>query len=542
MKKYFILFMVLIHVSVYSQKKTIVTINNEKILVEDFKKVYEKNLGAIDNEESKSIIYNLNLFINYKLKVYQAYDLKLDTLPSYKKEIETYRNQLSAPYLQDKNFTEKLIREAYFRTKNEIKVKHILIRTKKESTPEENLVAYNKILKIRDRIIVGEDFEQLAMETSEDSSARYNLKRKVEGNRGNLGYFSAFKMLYAFEDAAYNSEIGEVSMPFKTKYGYHILKVDSLRISKGEIEVSHILITDTSAIGKAKIDNVYIKLNNKESFKSLAKEYSNDTSSKNRGGKLNKFGMGRMVASFEKAAFSLKIKDDYSQPFRTRYGWHIVKLIKSHPVKSYKEMKSGILSSLKRSGRMKLSDDVVLDKLRKNYTITENDKSKVIFKRKDIRSIPEDSLQNVLFTINNKEIKQLAFVLFLQKRRKGVTVNQYQAYKNKEILKYFKENLINTEPEYANLLNEYEDGLLLFELMQKKIWNKSSKDTLGLKQFFVKNKSNYKFDNLNKFKGLVINDYQSYLEKIWISDLRSKNKIKVNKKELKKLIKFYKNK
>ena len=544
MKKSILLFTLIAHVVVFSQKKskTLVTINNTKITVADFKKVYEKNLDAIDNEESKNVPYNLDLFINYTLKVKEAYQFKLDTLPSYIKEIETYRNQLSAPYLQDKSFTEKLIKEAYFRTKNEIKAKHILIRTKKNATPADTLAAYNKILKIRNRILAGEDFEKIAVTTSDDDSARDNPQRKLTGNKGNLGYFSAFKMLYSFEDAAYNTKLGQVSMPFKTRYGYHIVKTDAFRVSKGEVEVAHILVTDLNPTGKTKIDEVYSKLSAGLSFDSLVKAYSNDNSSKDKGGKLTKFGSGKMVPPFDKAAFSLSEVGDFSSPFKTQFGWHILKLLKKHPLKAFEEMKAEITSSLKRSGRMKLSDDAVLNKLKKNYQIIENETSKAIFQREDIRMIPKDSLQNILFSINEKKLTQAAFVSSIANKRQQSNAVLFELYKNQEIVKYFKENLVNTAPEYATILKEYEDGLLLFELMQQKIWNKSSKDTLGLKEFFVENKNNYDVTDLKEIKGQVINDYQNFLEQNWIADLRKKNSIKIKKKQLKKLINFYEKK
>ncbi len=544
MKKSILLFMLIAHVVLFSQKKskTLVTINDSKITVADFKKVYEKNLAAIDNEESKNVPYNLDLFINYTLKVKEAYQLKLDTLPSYIKEIETYRNQLSAPYLQDKSFTENLIKEAYFRTKNEIKAKHILIRTKKNATPADTLAAYNKILKIRNRILAGEDFEKVAAATSDDDSARDNPQRKFKGNKGNLGYFSAFKMVYPFEEAAYKTPVGEVSMPFKTRFGYHILKVDNIRVSKGEVEVAHILVTDLAPTGKTKIDEVYTKLIEGKSFDSLAKRYSNDNSSKDKGGKLTKFGTGRMVPSFEKAAFSLRDIGDFSKPFKTRFGWHILRLLKKHPLKSFEEMKATITERLKRSGRMKLSDDAVLNKLKKNYRITEHESAKLILNRKDIRAISKDSLQNILFSINERNFTQAAFVSSIANKKRQPIAALFELYKNEEIVKYFKENLVNTAPEYATILKEYEDGLLLFELMQQKIWHKSSKDTLGLKQFFVENKKNYAVEDLSEIKGQVINDYQNFLEQNWIADLRKKNSIKINKRQLKKLIKFYEKK
>ena len=541
MKKIIVVSMLLMHTFVFSQtkSKTLVTINDEKISVADFKQVYEKNLNVIESEASKDIANNLDLFINFKLKVKEAYAIKLDTLPSYKKEIEMYRNQLSAPYLQDKSLIEKLLSDAYYRTKNEIKAKHILIRSAMDASPADTLAAYQKIVEIRNRIMAGEDFETVAEETSEDESARDNLQRKYRGNRGNLGYFSAFRMVYPFENTAYNTKIGEISMPFKTRFGYHIVKVDSIRPSKGEVEVAHILVTDTTQVGKAKIEEAYAKLNANESFESLAKEYSNDTSSKGNGGRLNKFGSGRMVPPFDKAAFSLKREGEFSAPFRTRFGWHIIQLIKKHPVKSFEEMKAELTTRLKNSGTMKLSDEAVLNKLKNTYQIEVNESSKAIFKRKEIRSIPKDSLQNILLQINEKKFTQEDFVTSIQNKKNTPVKVLFEAYKDQEILRYFKENLVHTQPEYANTLKEYEDGLLLFELMKEKVWEKSTKDTLGLKEFFIKNKKNYSEDDLTKIKGQVINDYQNLLEQNWISDLRKKNQVIVNKKQLKKLIQFY---
>ena len=543
MNKMIVVGLLLMHTLIFSQKdsKTLVTINDEKISIADFKQVYEKNLHVIESEVSKDIPNNLDLFINYQLKVQEAYALKLDTLPSYQREIEMYRNQLAAPYLQDKKFTEKLLEDAYFRTKNELKAKHILIRSAADASPADTLAAYQKIVKIRDRIVAGEDFESVAEETSEDESARDNLQRKYKGNKGNLGYFSAFRMVYPFENAAYNTKEGEVSMPFKTRFGYHIVQVDSLRPSKGEVEVAHILITDTTQVGKTKIDSVFAKLNAKESFESLAKEYSNDTSSKERGGKLNKFGAGRMVPPFDNAAFSLNEEGDFSAPFKTRFGWHIVKLLKKHSIPSFDEMKADLTAKLKNNGIMKLSDEAVLKKLKNTYQIEVNETSKAIFKRKDLRNIPKDSLQNTLLRINEKKITQEDFVRSIfNKKNKPIAV-LLEAFIDQEILKYFKENLVHTQPEYATTLKEYEDGLLLFELMKEKIWEKSTKDTLGLKAFFIKNKENYSEDDFTKIKGQVINDYQNLLEQNWISELRKKNKIKVNRKQLKKLIQFYEN-
>lgn len=523
-------------ISVFSQEKeeVLVTINGEKTLVSEFKRVYEKNLDAIDNVESKDVENNLILFINYKLKVKEAYNLKLDTLQSYTREIEAYRNQLSAPYLQDKSFIDKLVSDAFFRTKNEVRARHILIRTLPNASPKDTLKAFTKISEIRNRIINGEPFEKVAQESSEDPSA--------QTNGGDLGYFSAFRMVYPFEEAAYKTKVGKVSKPFKTQYGYHILEVNDFRESRGEVEVAHILISDTTSVGKIKIDEVFGKLQKEEKFEDLAKEYSNDDASKYKGGKLSKFGTGRMLKPFEDAAFSLSEINEFSKPIKTRFGWHIIKLLKTHPIKPFNELKQDISNKIKKSGRMQLSDKAVLDKLKKKYTIVEYEAGKEVLKKGNIRTIAKDSLQNTLFSIDTKNIKQIEFTSYIRNRRQIAIPVLFEKFKDHEILKYYKENLINTEPEYAATLKEYEDGLLLFELMQQKIWNKSSKDTLGLNSYFDKNLNKYNSKELNTVRGEVMNDYQAYLDKNWVTSLRKNNKVNVNTTALKKLIKIYQNK
>jgi len=527
---------------VFAQKKSkiLVTIDGEKISISDFKRVYEKNLDAIDNEEAKDVEKNLDLFINYKLKVKEAYGINLDTLTSYVKEMEMYRNQLSAPYMQDSAFINKLVKDAYFRTKNEVKAKHILIITPKNPSPKDTLEAYQKIVKIRDRITKGEDFEEVAVEVSEDPSVKDDQKSGRLGNRGNLGYFSAFRMVYPFEAAAYNTKVGAVSEPFRTNFGYHILQVDSLRQSKGEVEVAHILITDTSIKGEAIANEVCKKLQNDEQFDALAREYSGDIGTKSKGGKLRQFGSGMMVKPFEDAAYGLQKEGEYSKPFQTRFGWHIVQLIKKHPIAPFSEMESDLKSRVRTGDRAQLSQKAVINKLKKKYAVVENEQAKEIFNRTDIKLISKDSLQLIILSINDLKITQEQFVNYLKKNTDIAVFQSFEDFKDAEVLSYYKDNLEKSEPEFAYTIEEYKDGLLLFELMQQKIWEKSSKDTLGLKTFFKDHIKDYQPQELDSIKGQVMNDYQNFLEKNWILDLRSKSVIEVDKRELKKLIKFYK--
>ena len=517
---------------VFGQKddKAIATINGEKITVGEFKKVYEKNLNAIDNAEGKDVAKNLDLYINYKLKVQQAYAANLDTLRSYKREIQTYKNQLTAPYLQDKAFFDQLVKNAYERTKNEIRASHILIRLPRNYKPEDTLAAFNKITDARNRVLKGEAFDKVAKETSEDPSAKEN--------GGDLGYFYAFRMVFDFEEAAYTVNDGEVSQPFRTRFGYHIVKRTGTRLSKGERQVAHILITDMTPKGKTQIDSVYTKLQAGEDFKILASQYSNDTNSKDRGGILPKFGSGRMVKDFETAAFSLNKVGEFTKPVKTRFGWHIVKLINDYPVGSFEDMKADLEERVRRSGRGKMSDQIVLERLKAEYNIVEVESAKNILKRKDIRTIPADSAQATIIKINEKEIKQIDFIKYTINRRHLAMNALFNNFLNQEVLTYFKDNLKNTNPEFAATLKEYEDGLLLFELMQQKIWKKSN-DSTALKSFFDKNLSRYDSKEMSTIKGKVMNDYQNFLEDEWIKELRAQNTVKVNKGTLKKLVKYY---
>ncbi len=532
MKKTFLLFLLLaVTTTIYSQKdtKTLVSIDGKKITVKEFKEVYEKNLSLLEDSGEKELEKNLDLFINYRLKVKEAYQLKLDTLKSYQREIASYKNQLYAPYLKDQDVLDSITRQAYERSKLEIKGSHILVRLAKDANPKDTLKAFEKITNARNRILKGESFEKVAKELSED--------RSVLKNGGDLGYFSAFKMVKEFEDAGFSTKKGEVSMPFKTRFGYHIIKVFDKRPSQGERKVAHILITGDKKKGKEKIDSVYKVIQEGAKFEDIAKKVSNDTSSKRKGGVLPRFGSGRMIPAFEKVAFSLENKEDVSKPFQTRFGWHIIKLLDVYPILSYEKSEEELKQKLKKSGRYSLSRKAMIQKLKRKYTIKENETAKSFFTNKQIRSFGKDSTQAMLFSINDKVYKQSDFVSYLKNRRHRSVAQLYSMFFDEKVLDFYKENLVNEEPKFAKTLKEYEEGLLLFELMQKKVWEKST-DSLSLANFYKLKKNNYK-EPLDKIKGKVINDYQKDIENKWVADLRRKSVIEVDKRQFKKLKKAY---
>ena len=299
------------------------------------------------------------------------------------------------------------------------------------------------------------------------------------------------------------------------------------------------LIADLTEKGKERIDQIHSKLESGVDFAELAKKYSDDRNSKNKGGLLPRFGSGRMVKPFEDAAFEIKTINQYSVPFKTRYGWHIVKLIREYPILSFNEMKSEIEDRIRRSGRVRLSEDAVLNRLKKKYFVRVDTSALKVFERKNRENLPEDSLQTTLLTINEKKITQNDFKSYLSVRRNSSSPALLKNFIDAQIITYYKENLESTNSDFASILSEYQEGLLLFEIMQQKIWNQST-DTIALEKYFKMHRNNYNGENLESIKGKVINDYQTFLDQKWIESLRSSNKVKIHKKMLHHLIKYYK--
>jgi len=472
-------------VSAQDRKEILFTVEDQPVFVNEFMRVFNKNRDIVVEENKKSIDEYLELYINYKLKLKQAYDLKYDTISVYKKELAQYRAQLIAPYLKDSEITNALVQEAYDRIKKEVNASHILVRLKPKATPVDTLLAFNKIIEAREKIINGAPFEIIAKQYSEDPSA--------EQNGGNLGYFSAFSMVYPFENMAYNTEVTEVSMPFKTQFGYHIVKVNDIRDSEGEIEVAHIMIKEhpqDSLYAQTKIKEVYAKLLQNENFELLAKLHSDDKNSSPNGGKLAKFNATKMIKSFADVAFSLKEINEFSKPFKTPYGWHIVKLIQKYPIKDFKSMKDELTQKIEKSNRYKIVGTSVVKRLINDYKIVKNDAILQYVIENDTSSISKN-LNATIFSINDKKTLLNAFVSYNSKQLDKTVNEAYNEFFETKILDYYKDNLEKTDSEFAFTFQEYKDGLLLFDLLQNKVWQRAEQDTIALKNFFENNRQNY---------------------------------------------------
>ncbi len=534
MKNIFFLLCVMLSSWSYSQKDSDVlfTVGNTSVTVLEFKQVYEKNRSLLKDDKQKDVKNYLDLYVKFKLKLAAARALKLDTASVYKKEVASYKKNLMTPYLRDSAFIEKLMKEAYYRTKYEVNASHILVKIPRDILPKDTLPLYTKIMQAREAVLSGQKFSEVALQYSEDPS--------VKTNEGNLGYFTAFRMVREFEDAAYETKVNEISKPFKTRYGYHFVKVNDLQLSEGEVEVAHIFINEGIKNAKEQMDSIHTQLKDGADFDTLVLKHSTDRSTRSKLGKLPKFGKGRMPKPFENQSFQLVNTNDFTKPFRTRYGWHIVKLLKKHPVTSFKEMKTELEKKVNATGGARLSDEMMLAKLKTKYQIRIQEGAKKIFDDPQIRTKSSANLNETLLSIETKEIAQYHFYDYI-KNRKGTSISVlFEDFLNQEVLNYFKENLRYTSPRFGSLLQEYEEGVLVFDFMQKKVWDIASNDAAGLQQYFESNSTKYDFKDLSKNKGKVMSDYQAYLEEDLDNTLKNKYPAEVQHKVLKKIIRFYK--
>ena len=499
-----------------STKEVLFTIDNKPYFTDEFARVYKKNLDLVKDESQKELNQYLELFVGYKLKINKAYKLGLQDGASYQNELKSYRGQLSKNYTSDSKVTKELVEEGYKRFLKEIKASHILFTVDENAAPEDTLKAYKQALDVRKRAIAGEDFGKLAAEFSQDPSAK--------DNKGDLGYFTAFRMVYAFETGAYKTPKGSISNPVRTRFGYHLIKVVDVRDNRGDVIVAHIMIMnpadnvenkEVDDKGKNTIQDIYKKLQQGEKFEDLAKQFSEDKSSTSKGGVLNRFGSGQLSSEeFENVAFNLTKENPVSEPFKSQYGWHIVKLIDKFSVKTIDEMRSDLESKVSKDDRSRLITASMNEKLRKKYSIKRDNKFYATLSKSVGNDIyegkwetPADlkSFNKNLVTINGtKSLSGASFLNYVKDQQKSkITLKPisklidkfYESYLDQELSQYYDDNLEKEFPEFSAVMDEYRDGLLLFDLMEKEIWNKSKSDSLGLKSFYDKNINNYQWKN-----------------------------------------------
>jgi len=498
------------------KEKTLLTFEQEKVSKSEFERVYAKNNGgeaeAADHSPEQYREY-LDLYINFKRKVFAAEAAGLDTTQSFKREFEQYRKQLVQPYLSAKDVEEKLIEEAYERSGYLVDASHLLLRLPPNPSPEDTLAQYKKILQYRDSVV----------KYSEDPSAK--------NNKGNLGYFSAFAMVYPFESAAFDTEVGEVSMPVRTQFGYHLIKVKDKIENQGTKRAAHIIIrvgdrysAPTEEKAQEIIRQIHDQLQSGEDFAALAKQYSDDPNTANRGGDL---GTNRLLPIMENYKYKLE-EGEYSEPFKTDYGWHIMKVTEVEKRQSFDESRGALKQKISRDSRSQISRKALLMRIKEenNFQAYEKplDSLKNIVDANFLRASwkPDSTYAGLygetLFKFGEDYEARVQDLIDYYLRTRPRNPNQsldaavqsvYDKFLEAELLKYEEKMLPEKNDEYRYLLQEYRDGILLFTLMEKKVWKKAVEDSVGLREFYEANRDSFQAD-----ARMDVREYRSSEEEV----------------------------
>lgn len=510
MKKFFLhIALLLFATAMFAQNNTILEIDDEKIDAAEFKHIFSKNSKNDGNITRKDVEEYMDLFVNFKLKVHEGQAQGLDTSREFRQEILGYRKQLAQPYLSDKSIEDELIREAYDRMCYDVEVSHILITVNNNASAEDTLKAWNKINAIYKRALKGEDFAKLAEQNSEDPSAAKN--------KGYLGYCTVFGLVYDFETVMYNTKPGEISAPFRTRYGYHIIKVHDKRPAKGRYKVAHIMVVspkdatpEQKQEAKNTIESVYQQLKSGADFAEMADKYSADRKTAVNGGEIGWITVGgRMIREFETATFNLKKVGDISDIVTTSYGYHIIKLLEIEGIKPFEECKAEIKTKVNNNMRSTKGRDVVIANLRKEYKVKDTPKKIAPFYKYVTDSIFSGTwaidstlkLDKTIFTIKDKSYTEADFLKFFMKHNhkqppvdiKMLVNNAYKDFCDKKVIEYEESHLEDKYPSFKYLMKEYHDGILLFSLTNNAVWSKAIADTTGLEKFYEQNKESYKW-------------------------------------------------
>jgi peptidyl-prolyl cis-trans isomerase SurA len=524
-------------------------VGGKDVTAGEFIRMYKK---SSEPGKTQDIDSYLQQYVVFKLKVADAMNAGIDTTKAYKNELNGYRNQLAQNYLTDNQAKEKLLEKTYQRSLTEINAWHILISCSEGAKPQDTLSAWQKASDIRERIMNGEPFEEVARGTSDDPS--------VKINGGNLGYFTVFQMIMPFEDVAYKLKKGAISEPVRTPYGYHIIKVADKRPSKGKILIAHIMKaappgTDEkeSKLAEESINNIYKELQSGASFSELAKKYSDHKESAALGGKLTWFGTGELIPELSEAAFALSDTGKYTKPVRTIYAWHIIKLLDKKSPGTFEETKSYLESKINQSYLNSLSKKSFVEQLKKEYNFKINQtafnwfvkntdtliiKGKAKYNKSDIPS-------GYVYSFANQYLTAKDFAAFIERRGSMIVTNDPETFIDKSIearvsdhiIKYENSILEKKYPDFRYLMNEFHDGILLFEISGRKVWNKVQEDSTGLRRYYDEHKQNYltlkgieaKIYTLKSLKGekMLKSAYKKYsrnadMDKLMLSKFNKK--------------------
>ncbi|MEM6261482.1 MAG: peptidylprolyl isomerase [Bacteroidota bacterium] len=491
-----------------TESPALLTFKQEKVSKQEFERVYQKNNGGKEeaaNHTPAQYQEYLDLYINFKRKVFEAESKGLDTTQAFKSEFASYRKQLAQPYLTAREVEEQLVKEAFERSQYVVKASHLLIQVKEDAAPADTLAAFQKIMAFRDTIMnQGKSFAEMATQYSDDPSAKQNA--------GNLGYFSAFDMVYPFESGAFSTPVGEVSQPVRTSFGYHLIKVDDKRKSGGTKRAAHIIVRigdrysakDTTQ-AERRIQEIYGKLANQD-FAEVAAQFSDDPNTAPKGGDL---GSSRLLPEMEQVKLTLN-EGEYSKPFNTRFGWHILKVTEVEASSSFEEARPTLKRKVERDSRSQISRAALIERIKKEneYQLEEANFNAFVatlnanYPRGSWAPEAKDSAvaKLPLFRLGSDyEVSVQDFIdNYLGTRSRSPRMSAEEAartnlnrFVERKLLQYEEDRLPEKNPEFRYLLKEYRDGILLFTLMEEMVWRKAVEDTTGLEAFYNSNKDQF---------------------------------------------------
>lgn len=516
-----------------AQDPVVMTIAGEDVYKSEFEYIYNKN-NTVSTSDKKSLDEYVELFVNYKLKVAEAKRQGYDTREQYKKEYEQYRLQLSAPYLRDEESENEMIEEAFERYKTGILTSHILIKFSDDSTE-----AWKKINDIYNRLKQGEDFATLAKQYSECPSKE---------NGGSLGYVNVFDMVYDFENVVYSTPVGTISKPFRTRFGYHIVKTFDKIENYKDWRISHIMIRNEGDKSADKADSIFGLAKKGADFEKLVADFSEDLPTKSKGGDLGFVSKGFFPPQITSQVKLLKHVGDVGMA-GTAFGYHIIKVTEIVPFTNIEDLKPYIKNKMAKSDRVEIVSTNYMKKLQRKYGVSVFENALTIFE-KLVEEKSRDERENLyrlmtepLYTLYGNVYPQSAFypymnerlpifgrgldkdkkvVNFIDTKQEGMqegdeVYNAFNGYILNEIVEKELEYVKNTNSDYRNLLKEYSDGLLLFEISSDKVWNVASSSKKKLEEYFQEHKDKYVWPE-PRYKGLVVScankDVYDRVEKI----------------------------
>lgn len=558
-----------------NSKAPLLIIGHDSIYADEFVTTYSKN-NDFSKATEQDLREYLELFTNFKMKVKEGEALKIDTARRFLAELRSYEKQSSQQYLVDKEVTDALLKEAYERAKYYLRAEHILFSCDKNAESKDTLAAYTKAMSVRNQILKGEiSFAEAAVKYSDDPSARDFVNpqtgRSHIGNKGDLGFFTVFDLVYPFECGAYNTPVGQISMPVRTQFGYHLILVTDKIDAISSIQVAQIYINDTTAKDALmlpttveRIKAIQADLKAGKSFEELAAFYSEDRATANNGGEMEPFAPNRRQADFVKEVLKLSV-GEVSEPIHSQTGWHIVKLLQIDDFELTDQLQVEIKNQVTRDSRSHKSQDSFIAKLKREYNYQEKNLAKGL--KYIMKNLPKDFFSGAstkpempkdiykvapLCTFADTGITAPFFFTHISRYR-GLDLDKVQAENflkerfkylaGEKLIQYEAAHLADKHAEYRALQKEFHDGMVLYEMNTKMVWSAAMTDSTGLEKYYHDNISQYvnpetgETQPLDEIRAIVITNYQDFLDKQWIAELRAKYKPIVNENVFKSLLK-----